>query len=111
MMREMLEKLDVAEVYSPPRVVEVARRMGPRAGWSPDLTTTDEEGNVWDLNQLKMRNKAVRLLLQDEPTLLIGSPICTPFTEQGALDIPVGSLGGLLMGITSIFTVSLLLAH
>ena len=60
MMEELLKGMEVAEVYSRPRVVEMARRMGLRAGWSLDLTTCDEDGKSWDFNQLEMRNKAVR---------------------------------------------------
>ena len=60
MMEELLRGMEVAEVYGPPRAVELARRMGLRAGWSLDITTCDEDGKSWDFNQLEMRNKAVR---------------------------------------------------
>lgn len=86
MMKNMINELDVAEVYSPPRVVEMARRMGIRAGWSLDITTTDDDGNAWDFNKLAMRNKAVRKVLCDKPKLLIGSPICTPFSQMNNIN-------------------------
>ncbi len=35
---------DVSEVYSPPRIVEVASGLGLRPGWSLDLTGVDEKG-------------------------------------------------------------------
>ena len=61
MMRKlMFEQMEVAEVYSPPRIVEMARRMGLRAGWSLDLTTCDDYGRPWDFNCKQMRNAAVR---------------------------------------------------
>ena len=76
MMRMLRREMDVAEVYGPPRVVVMPQKMGLRAGWSLDLTTQDENGRVWGPN--RMRNKAIRELIQGKPRLLIGSPICTP---------------------------------
>ena len=80
MLGMVAEQIQVAEVYSPPRVVEVATSMGLRGGWSLDLTTQDELGNPWDFNKLHMRNKAVRKLLSDKPLVLIGSPMCTAYS-------------------------------
>ena len=34
--------MDVAEVYSPPRVAKTAVRVGMKAGWSLDLTSLEE---------------------------------------------------------------------
>lgn len=81
MLAELRDRMEVAEVYSPPSVVDVARDVGLRAGWSLDLTTIDEDGRPWDFNQVSMRNKAVRKLLTDKPRLLIGSPMCTAFSS------------------------------
>ena len=44
-----------------------------------DLTTTDENGSPWDFDCVHMRNKATRTSLEDKPTLLIGSLMCTDF--------------------------------
>ena len=83
MMRKlMLERMEVAEVYSPPRITTMARKMGLRAGWSLDLSTCDEHGGPWDFNQKEMRNAAVRKLIQDKPVLLIGSPMCGSFSAM-----------------------------
>ena len=83
MMRTiMFEKMDVAEVYSRSRVAAMAHRMGLRAGWSLDLATCDEMGRPWDFNQQQMRNAAIRKLLQDRPRLLIGSPMCGPYSTM-----------------------------
>ena len=73
-LRSLIGKIEMVEVYSPPRVTEVARTMGLKAGWSLDITTRDSDGKAWDFN---MRNRAVRKVLTDEPVLLIGSPMCT----------------------------------
>ena len=81
----LLEQMDVAEVYSQLRVAEMAKSMGLRVGWSLDLTTCDEKGRPWDVNDVNMRNVAVRKVLQDKPRLLIGSPMCGPFSAMNNL--------------------------
>ena len=43
-------KNDVSEVYSPPRVTEVAEATGLRAGWALDLTVNKDDGTPWDLS-------------------------------------------------------------
>ena len=81
-IKNMLAKMEVAEVYSPPRVTRMAESMGLRAGWALDLTTNDDDDRPWNFDQLEMRNRAVHKLLRDEPTLLIGSPMCTAFSQM-----------------------------
>ena len=85
-MRLMLTEMDVAEVYSPPRVAAMAKRMGLQAGWSLDLTTRDEQGRASDFNKVEMRNHAIRKILKDKPKLFIGSPICTPFSQMNNIN-------------------------
>ena len=74
----------VSEVYSAPRVTEAARRY-PRLGCIPrfalDLTSTDDQCQAWNFDVPEMRWKAERLLEEQRPTLLIGSPMCTPFSN------------------------------
>ena len=53
--------MDVVEVCSPERVTKVAESMGLNAGWSLDLTTSDENGRPWDFDCVHMRNKAARM--------------------------------------------------
>ena len=88
--REMLTmlttRMDVAEVYSPARVAQMARQMGLRGGWSLDLTTEDADGRSWDFNQLEMRNRAVRKVPKDRPRLLIGSPMCTGYNVMNNIN-------------------------
>ena len=71
---------DVAEVYSPPRVVTVAEAAGLRGGFSLDLTTP-WNGEVWDFTKKRCRTKAIELLRRDKPYLLIGSPPCTAWSN------------------------------
>ena len=59
-LAESKTRMDVAEIYSPPRATEMAKKLGLRAGWSMDITTIDEEGRPWDPNQVAMRNTVVR---------------------------------------------------
>ena len=66
-------KIDVAEMYSPPRVTTEANRMGLRAGEAFDLT------NGWDFTRESHRQKAERYVDEEQPLVIIGSPPCTPF--------------------------------
>ena len=86
MLGMLAKQIQVAEVYNPPRVVEVAKSMGLRGGWSLDLTTHDEHGHPWDFNKQHMRNKAVRKLLSDKPLVLIGSPMCTAYSTMNRIN-------------------------
>ena len=72
----LFAKMEVAEIDSPSRVINMARRVGLRAGWALDITTQDDDGRGWDFNQPEMRNRAIRKVLQDKQLLPIGSPMC-----------------------------------
>ena len=71
------EGIDVAEIYSPPRVAARAQAFGLRPGWSLDLTTQDNDGKPWDFSRREMRERAIRKIKKDRPLLIIGSPMCT----------------------------------
>ena len=81
LFKDLIAKMEVAEVYSPSRVIDMARQMGLRAGWALDSATQDVDGREWDFNQLAMRNRAVRKVFEDKPLLLVGSPTCTAFSQ------------------------------
>ena len=74
----------MSEVYSAPRVTGTAARL-PRLGMMPgmalDLTTTNSTGEPWDFNDPARRDEAEKLLNEQRPQLLIGSPICTAFSN------------------------------
>ena len=70
----------VTEVYSPPRVVQFADKHGLTPGHSIDIKCCDEQGNPWDLNEHKQRNKLIQLVTLTKPILVIGSPMCTMFS-------------------------------
>ena len=74
----------VLEVYSAPRVTAAAKRH-PRFGCIPglalDLTVNDGNGEAWNFSIPAMRKKAEALIDQEQPLLLIGSPMCTAFSH------------------------------
>ena len=74
-------KMDVAEAYSPPRLVRMACKRGLRGGWSLDLTMIDpDDGKPWDLSLGAKRRKVMEMIKRDKPMLLIVSPMCGAFS-------------------------------
>lgn len=74
----------VSEIYSAPRVTDAARRharFGAMPGLALDLTGHDDDGRPWDFNVPGKREKAERLLDAQRPVLLIGTPMCTAFSN------------------------------
>ncbi len=66
--------VDITEIYSPERVVKVAKAMGLRGGLSFDLT------NGWNFNVEEDCEEAWRYITTQKPLLVIGSPMCTMFS-------------------------------
>ena len=77
---------DVSEIYSRPRIAPVAEEFGLRPGWSLDLTTANPKGQRWDFSKVEMRKQARELLIKTRPTVLIGSPPCTPYSQLQKLN-------------------------
>ena len=77
MLDMMVKQMQASEIYSPPRVVEMANKMGLRGGCCFDLTTQDEDGRPWGFNNITMRNEAIRKVITDQPLVLIGGQMCT----------------------------------
>ena len=77
---------DVSEVYSPPRVTEVAEATGLRAGWALDLTVNKPDGTPWDLSVEANKGEARKLLKAQAPHLLILSPMCAAFSALQSLN-------------------------
>ena len=67
----------LSEVYSAPRVTRAAELL-PRRGTSPgfafDVTCVDEDGNSWDFTKTEMCDKALRIIEEQNPYMLVGSP-------------------------------------
>ena len=75
-MDRTIERIKVAEIYSPERVNKVAEEIGLGKGWSVDLT------NGWDLTKVAHKNEVVRRVLEDKPMLVIGSMVSAPLVIQ-----------------------------
>ena len=68
-------RVDIAEVYSPPRVTVQARRFQLQPGEAMDLTTG------WDFRRAEDKRRAEQYVHEQKPLLLIGSPMCTMFSS------------------------------
>ncbi len=80
----------VSEIYSPPRVTELIRELRPKhlmAGFALDLTVIDEDGEPWDFTNAAKRNKARRIVREQRPYVLIGSPMCKSFSTWQRLNM------------------------
>ena len=67
-------QVDVAEVYSPPRVTVEASKFGLKPGSAMDLRTG------YDFTKKEDRDRAWRKLEEEKPKLLVGSPECKMFS-------------------------------
>ena len=75
-----LGAVDLSELYSPARFKPVAKKLGLRPGFCVDLECQKPDGTYWDMNKPEDRKEMLRLLREDDPEMLIGSPPCTPFS-------------------------------
>jgi hypothetical protein len=76
-------KAKVAELYSPPRVTKELRKvrsMNLAAGTTFDMVA-DSAGRKWDFRRAEDRARARRLIAEEQPYLVIGSPPCTEFSR------------------------------
>ena len=71
----------VTEIYALVRVNGIAEKLGILPGMSLDLTTLDEDGKPWDFNLREKRERAIKLIRERKAMLLIGSPMCTAFSQ------------------------------
>ena len=56
-------------------------------GFALDLTVIDpDDGLPWDFNSLAKREKAMKMVRDQRPYMLIGSPMCTAFCAWQALN-------------------------
>ena len=79
-MMNMETTVDIAEVFSPPRITAVAQRIILRSACNLDLTTHDTDGKPWDFDSKEMRNRAILKVVAEKPYVLITSPMCTDFS-------------------------------
>ena len=71
----------IGEVYSPPRVVPISVKHGFNGGWSLDKLVKDSDGHAWNFDDPEMRDRARALVSKGFALLVIGSPMCTYFSN------------------------------
>lgn len=75
-MKRVISSADITGAHDPERVNREAAKLGLRAGWSMDLTTTYRQGCRWDFSKVHMRNKSFRRVIEEKPLMIIGSLPC-----------------------------------
>ena len=81
-MEQLGSKMQVAEVYSPPRITQIAEKIGLNPWWSLDLTVDDpEDGQPWDFAQADKRERTRQLLSRQRPLFLIRSVMCIAWSS------------------------------
>ena len=80
--------LEIAEVFSPPRITEAGRRKGCLSGIAFHLRTQDKDGNAWDLSKPEVQEKAEELVDLLQPELIVGCPPRGPFSALQCLNHP-----------------------
>ena len=63
------------------RVGKFVARYGLKSGHAIDIKTCDDQGNPWDLNDISKRNAVFRLICETKPSVVIGSPMWTMFSQ------------------------------
>jgi hypothetical protein len=59
----------------------MAELMGLIPGMALDLTTNDHDGKPWDFNIAEKRERAMSLVKSKKALLIIGSPMCSAFSQ------------------------------
>ena len=78
---------DVSELYNPNVFCNRAKYFGLRPGYAFDMTQPREsDGQPWDFRRHDHRRDAYFILRKDRPLLLVGSPVCTAFSQIMALN-------------------------
>ena len=79
---------DVVEIFSPPRIITVARRHGLKGEWSVDRLTEFAPGEKWDLSRKSHQKACLDIIDQVRPGMVVGSPPCTWFSQIMRLNWP-----------------------
>ena len=66
--------VDVAELYSPPRVTAEAQKFGLKTGEAMDILTG------WDFTKDEHKRMAKEYIDKYNPRLIVGSPVCAMFS-------------------------------
>ena len=80
-------RVDVAEVYSPPRMTDMAQKLSMRPGSVIDLRATDEDGRPYDLSRPEVRARVIKKIREEKPWLVVLSAPCTEFSTLQAWNV------------------------
>jgi hypothetical protein len=72
---ENAEKIDIAEIYSEPRITIEAQKFGMRSGKAMDLRSG------WNFAKQEDRDRAMTYVRTQKPEMVVGSPMCTMFSK------------------------------
>ena len=71
-------KVDIAELYSQPRMAEMATVRAMEAGLSLELKCIVEyDGEPWNFTKAGKRARAIEKVKIDKPSMPVASPMCT----------------------------------
>ena len=79
LLKQVIKKGKVAEIFSPPRVAAQAQVVGLHPGFSIDLATKRPDGTSWDLSKDSHIADLMQMLDDERPAFLGGSPPCGTF--------------------------------
>ena len=78
----------IVEVYGPGRIVDTGVQMGLTSGQAFDLRMNDpDDGKPWGLSLESKRHRVWWAIEDQDPYLLVGSPLCDPFSNLHNLSI------------------------
>ena len=83
MIKKVLNRVDLTEIYSPTRINKFCEEFQLMPGDAFDLLTG------WDFDKAEHRNAAARRIMTTKPRLLVCSPPCTAFSILQNLNIAV----------------------
>ena len=78
---KVMRGADVTDIYSPPRIAAACIEAGLVGGSSFDLRTG------WDFSNPHHQKMVLQTVMKESPKLLIGSPLCTLFSNLQNLNL------------------------
>ena len=72
--------VDVSEVFNPRIFTNAAPRYGLQPGHAYDLTLLNPLGEPWDFDRDDHQKWCEKIVCEEKPALLVGSPMCKGFS-------------------------------
>ena len=73
-------KNHVSEIWSPQRVNSLAAEYNLQPGFSFDIQVNDEKNEPWHFDVPAQKAECIRHILEQKPSFVIGSPMCSEFS-------------------------------